>query len=104
MELTVEQMLAAEDESDVSLSAQLDAIRHSVTDGGVSVTVDLHGKLVDLRFDQQAMRLRAAELAAKIHQLTAQAAAAALAEGSRVLTDALADQSLIAELTSWRAR
>lgn len=70
------------------LGAALDAISRNVSDDAVSVTVNLHGKLVGLEFTEHAMQLPAAELAARISQATSEAAAAALADGMQALTDA----------------
>jgi hypothetical protein len=54
-------------------------------DHGVTVTVNVDGRLIDLDLTDDALRLGAAGLAAEIHRLTRRAAAAALAEGSAIL-------------------
>ncbi len=109
-ELTVDEMLADSEASDAAdaaaaaagsgLAARLDVIRQSARDGGVSVTVDLYGKLVDLTIDQRAMRQRATDLAALIERLTARATAAALTEGRAALTDALTDAGIDPAITA----
>jgi hypothetical protein len=92
-EPTVEEMLAdantdtdaADGDTGGSLIAALAAIRRGAEDADVSVTVDLHGRLVGLTLGRRAMRLRATELAAVICRLTVEAAAAALTDGLAVL-------------------
>lgn len=99
-DLTVEEMLAAADDvAGDGLGARLDAIRHQATDGGIAVTVDLHGKLVGLTIDHRAMRLPAHELAGKLRTLTDKAAEAAVDEALTVL-GTVCDDSLVAELAA----
>ena len=84
--LTVDEMIADDEAGGTApLGPRLDAIRHTLRDGGVSVTVNLYGRLVDLTIDHRAMRMRATDLAAHLHRLTTEATAAALAEGAAVL-------------------
>jgi hypothetical protein len=100
-ELTVEEMLAAADEpTSDTLSAKLGTIRQRASDADVSVTVDLHGKLVALTIDPKTLTQRPDALATTIKRLTDQAAAAALSAGIAVLTDSLQDSALIADLTT----
>ena len=81
------------------LGARLDAIRHTASAGGVTVTVDLHGQLVGLILDHAAMRLPAHELAARIKSSAGEAAQAALHEGLAVLS-ASTSTGLTAELAT----
>lgn len=93
-EPTIDELLADADALPErgGLGAALDAISRNVSDDAVSVTVNLHGKLVGLEFTDHAMQLPAAELAARISQSTSEAAAAALADGMQALTDACGEQ------------
>ena len=85
-DLTVDEMIADDEAGGPApLGARLDAIRHTTRDGGVSVTVNLYGRLVDLTIDHRAMRMRAPDLAAHLHRLTTEATTAALAEGAALL-------------------
>jgi hypothetical protein len=70
----------------MGLGDQLDAVRRSASASGVTVVVDLHGKLVDLTLTQDALRQRPADLATTIRRLTATASTAALTEGLALLT------------------
>jgi hypothetical protein len=100
-ERTVDELLAAADEfasTSGSLSSQLASIMGNARGNGVLVSVDLHGKLVGLQFDQQAMYLSPDELAAKIQQLAEEASAAAMSDGVAALAEVV-DDSLYAELT-----
>ena len=99
-DLTVEQLLAAADDLAAEpLATKLGAVRHTATDSGVTVTVDLHGKLVDLTIDHTAIRLSPTDLATKLQTLTDQAATAALTDGLAVLATTC-DESLISDLTA----
>ncbi|ONI90190.1 hypothetical protein ALI22I_12740 [Saccharothrix sp. ALI-22-I] len=69
------------------LGERLDAVRRETSASGVTVVVDLHGKLVDLSFTREALDLRPTELAGIVRRLTDEAADAALAEGMAVLAD-----------------
>lgn len=69
------------------LGAALAAINRSVHDDAVTVTVNLHGKLVGLVLAEPAMQLPSADLAERISRATAEAAAAALADGVQVIAD-----------------
>ncbi|MFB9684556.1 hypothetical protein [Amycolatopsis plumensis] len=70
---------------------RLAAIRAAAAADGVAVEVDLHGALVDLRFDRWALHRSPAELAGLIRRLAAQAGADALRQGREVLGDLLPD-------------
>jgi hypothetical protein len=72
--------------------ARLAAIRASAADDGVSVVVDLHGALVDLRFDRWALHKPPGELAGLIRRLASKAGADALRQGRELLGDLLPDQ------------
>ncbi|CCH33597.1 hypothetical protein ABZ816_22660 [Actinosynnema sp. NPDC047251] len=71
------------------LGEQLDAIRATASDGGVTVTVDLHGKPVGLEFAREAFARTPSALAEAVRRLADRAAADALAQGMAVLTDVL---------------
>lgn len=89
-EQTVDEMVTeAEEHEPAGLRDQLDAITGSVSEDGVSVTVDLHGKLIGLTLDQHVMTSRPTELAARVQRLAAFAATDALAAGMAVLADVL---------------
>ncbi|WP_410566907.1 hypothetical protein [Amycolatopsis sp. cmx-4-61] len=72
--------------------ARLAAIRASAAAGGVSVVVDLHGALVDLRFDRWTLDKSPGELAGLIRRLAAEAGADALGQGRELLGDLLPDE------------
>jgi hypothetical protein len=72
-----------------SYGERLAAIRASGADGGVSVVVDLHGALVDLRFERRALTRPPGELAELVRRLAGEAGAAALRQGQEVLGDLL---------------
>lgn len=69
--------------------SRLAAIRATAAADGVSVAVDLHGALVDLRFDRWALDRSPGELAGLIRRLASEAGADALAQGRKVLGDLL---------------
>lgn len=69
--------------------ARLAAIRAAAADGGVSVVVDLHGALVDLRFERRALALPPRELAELVRRLAGEAGAEALRQGRDVLGELL---------------
>ncbi|GHF94577.1 MULTISPECIES: hypothetical protein [Amycolatopsis] len=71
---------------------RLAAIRAAAAADGVAVEVDLHGALVDLRFDRWALHRSPGELAGLIRRLAAQAGADALRQGREVLGDLLPDE------------
>lgn len=74
-ERTVAELIAdAEAMPDGTRSAELAAIRQDATEDGVTVTVDVYGKLVALRLDPSAMTAGATELAQRIRNLVAKAA------------------------------
>ncbi len=73
----------------MNLSARLDAIRAQASGDGVSVTVDLHGKPVDLAFTRAAFDHTPTGLANTIRRLVDEAAADALRQGTAVLADVL---------------
>jgi hypothetical protein len=83
---TVEELLADADAlPDGTLSARLDAIERSASGDGVTVTVNLYGKLTGIRFDPAALKLGPTRLAERIQELSGEAGAGALAEGRAVL-------------------
>ncbi|MGH3434509.1 MAG: hypothetical protein ACRDQB_16915 [Thermocrispum sp.] len=88
-EPTVAELLAEADAlpEHGTLGATLDAINRTVRDDTVVVTVNLHGKLIGLELSEQAMNLPSADLAERISGATAEAAAAALADGLQAVTD-----------------
>ncbi|MBY8848905.1 hypothetical protein [Saccharothrix longispora] len=71
----------------VGLSERLDAVRREASARGVTVVVDLHGKLVDLVFEREALSMRPHELAGVVRALAEEASEAALAEGTALLAD-----------------
>jgi hypothetical protein len=70
---------------DPGFGARLAAIRAAAAEDGVSVVVDLHGALVDLRFDRWALNRSPGELAGVIRRLASDAGADALRQGREVL-------------------
>ncbi|WP_103344006.1 hypothetical protein [Amycolatopsis sp. CA-126428] len=72
--------------------ARLAAIRAAAAGDGIAVVVDLHGALVDLRFDRWAPARSPGELAGVIRRLSAEAGAAALRQGRELLGDLLPDE------------
>lgn len=74
---------------DPGYGARLAAIRAAAAGDGVSVVVDLHGGLVDLRFDPWALRRSPGELAGVVCRLAEEAGADALRQGREVLGDLL---------------
>jgi uncharacterized protein YuzE len=104
-ERTVEELLAAADEvaaTSESLCAKLAAITAEAADGGVALTVDLHGKLIGLSFERQAMALRPDELASRIQKLGENATVAAMADGVAALAEVVDTEQL--GLDDYRAR
>lgn len=96
-ERTVEELLAAADEvaaTSGSLSTKLATITADAAEDGVSLTVDLHGKLIGLSFDRQAMAVRPDELAARIQRLCENATVAAMADGVAALADVVDTEQL----------
>ncbi|HEY0639936.1 MAG TPA: hypothetical protein VGD67_20040 [Pseudonocardiaceae bacterium] len=87
-EPTVEEMLEFYDANEPasSLADAVAAVRHTLAEDDVTVTVDVHGRLVDLTLGPRAMRLRGAELAARVRSLAERAAHAALGEAVTMLT------------------
>jgi hypothetical protein len=77
---------------DPGFGARLAAIRAAVAEDGVSVVVDLHGALVDLRFDRWALNRSPGELAGVIRRLASEAGADALRQGREVLGGLLPDE------------
>ncbi|WP_328615807.1 hypothetical protein OHS18_02910 [Amycolatopsis sp. NBC_00355] len=74
---------------DPGYGARLALIRATAAADGVSVVVDLHGCLVDLRFDRWALNRSPGELAGMVKRLAADAAADALRQGREVLGELL---------------
>ncbi len=70
---------------------RLAAIRAAAAADGVAVVVDLHGALVDLRFDRWALNRSPADLAGLIRRLSAEAGVDALQQGRALLGDLLPD-------------
>ena len=68
---------------------RLAAIRASAAADGVSVVVDLHGGLVDLRFDRWALNRPPGELAGMIRRLASDAGEDALRQGRELLGELL---------------
>lgn len=70
---------------DPGYGARLASIRAPASADGVSVVVDLHGALVDLRFDRWALNKPPRELADLIRRLAAEAGAETLRQGRELL-------------------
>jgi 23S rRNA G2069 N7-methylase RlmK/C1962 C5-methylase RlmI len=96
-ELTVEEMLD-DDPGAPCLTAALAAIRRTAAADGVELTVDLYGKIVNLRIDQAATRRRATDLAALVQRLAAEATAAAHTEALAALAASGLDCALLDNL------
>ncbi|MFD7658302.1 hypothetical protein ACFV4N_30380 [Actinosynnema sp. NPDC059797] len=69
----------------MGLGERLEAIRREASGRGVTVVVDLHGKLVDLSFAREALTMRPDELAGVVRGLVDEAAAGAVEEGMAVV-------------------
>ncbi|MET0235459.1 MAG: hypothetical protein ABW224_12515 [Kibdelosporangium sp.] len=99
-EPTTEELIAAAEATRTPIGMELARTQQSMAESGARVTVNLHGKLVDLELDQQAMALPPDDLAALVRRLAAAAAIAALADaiatlsgiGDNLLATALAGQ------------
>jgi hypothetical protein len=78
--------------TDGDYGARLAAIRASAAADGVVVVVDLHGALVDLRFERRALDRPPHALAELIRRLAGDACAEALGQGREVLGDLLPDE------------
>lgn len=65
---------------------RLAAIRVSLSDGGIDVTVTIDGQLVALSLSDKAMELGGPGIATAVHRLTTEAAARAISQGIAVLT------------------
>ncbi|WP_410585883.1 hypothetical protein [Amycolatopsis sp. lyj-23] len=72
--------------------ARFAAIRAGAAADGVALVVDLHGGLVDLRFDRRALAKPPGELAGLIRRLAAEAGADALRQGRELLGGLLPDE------------
>ncbi|WP_410673918.1 hypothetical protein [Amycolatopsis sp. cmx-4-68] len=72
---------------DLGFGARLAAIRAGAAADGVALAVDLHGALVDLRFDRQALNRPPHVLAELVRRLAAEAGADALRQGRELLGD-----------------
>ncbi|GLY40581.1 hypothetical protein Amsp01_066040 [Amycolatopsis sp. NBRC 101858] len=77
---------------DPGYGGRLAAIRASAAADGVSVVVDLHGALVDLRFDRWALNRPPGELAGMIRRLASEAGEDALRQGRELLGELLPDE------------
>ncbi len=82
---------AAFEAPEPAYGTRLAAIRAAAAADGVSVLVDLHGALVDLRFDRWALNRSPGELAGVIRRLATEAGADALRQGRDLLGDLLPD-------------
>ncbi|MET1072923.1 MAG: hypothetical protein ABWY11_09800 [Umezawaea sp.] len=80
----------------MGVGERLDAIRCGAEEHGVTVVVDLHGKLVDLSFTREALLARPTELADVVRRLTADATASALVEGMAVVGELVPESLLTA--------
>ncbi|MDT7805760.1 MAG: hypothetical protein QOI78_9193 [Actinomycetota bacterium] len=74
---------------DPGYGGRLALIRASAAADGVALVVDLHGALVELRFERWALNRTPGELAGLVKRLAAEAAADALRQGREVLGEVL---------------
>jgi hypothetical protein len=77
---------------DPGFGARLAAIRAGAAADGVTLAVDLHGALVELRFDRWTLNRPPHELAELVRRLAAEAAADALRQGRALLGDLLPEE------------
>ncbi|GAA1297518.1 hypothetical protein [Saccharothrix xinjiangensis] len=77
------------------LVERLEAIRREASGRGVTVVVDLHGKLVDLAFAREALALRPDELAGVVRSLADEAAAGAVAGGMALVGEVVPAELLV---------
>jgi hypothetical protein len=88
VELSTDELIAASAElSDrtAGVFERLAAITSSIVEGGITVTVNLDGRLIGLELTDEAVRLDPTRLAEEIFRLTQQASASAVADGLAVL-------------------
>ncbi len=90
---TVELIEDAFAEPGPGYGARLAAIRAEAAADGVALAVDLHGALVELRFERWALNLAPGELAGVIRRLAAEAGAEALRQGRELLGDLLPEDA-----------
>ncbi|RSD21372.1 hypothetical protein [Amycolatopsis eburnea] len=86
---TVELIEDAFAEPGPEYGARLAAIRAEACGDGVALVVDLHGALVELRFERWALDVAPGELAGTIRRLAAEAGVAALRQGRELLGELL---------------
>ncbi|WP_290061128.1 hypothetical protein [Amycolatopsis solani] len=89
---TVELIEDAFAEPGPGYGARLAAIRAEAADDGVALAVDLHGALVELRFERWALNRSPGELAGAIRRLAAEAGVEALRQGRELLGDLLPEE------------
>ncbi|MFJ1758963.1 hypothetical protein ACIOD2_01520 [Amycolatopsis sp. NPDC088138] len=77
---------------DPGYGGRLALIRASAAADGVALVVDLHGALVELRFERWALNRSPVELASLVKRLAAEAAADALRQGREVLGELLPER------------
>ncbi|WP_181771342.1 hypothetical protein [Amycolatopsis pittospori] len=95
----VEQLLEDAEAPDTDYRGRLAAVTGEASSDGVTVTVDLYGKPVGLRFDRAALTSRASDLSALVLRLAAAATVLALDAGESVV-DGIADDFA---LPAWRS-
>lgn len=101
-ERTVEELISAAETTRDPIGIELARTQRQLAENGVRVTVNLHGKLIDLDLDQQAMALPPDELAALVRRLAAAASIGALADAIAKLSgigDALLSTALAAQVS-----
>ncbi|WP_439379477.1 hypothetical protein [Amycolatopsis lexingtonensis] len=90
---TVELIEDAFAEPGPGYGARLAAIRAEAAGDGVELAVDLHGALVELRFERWALNRAPGELAGVIRRLAGEAGAEALRQGRELLGELLPDET-----------
>ncbi|MEV7548576.1 hypothetical protein AB0N89_03010 [Amycolatopsis sp. NPDC089917] len=99
-ERSVEQLLEDAEAPDTDYTGRLAAVTGEASADGVTVTVDLYGKPVGLRFEPGALTSGASALSALVLRLAAEATVSALDAGESVVDGLTGDFGSPA----WRSR
>jgi DNA-binding protein YbaB len=94
---TVDELIDLAESATPEVFTRLAAVTATATEGGVTATVNLEGRLVALTIEPHALAAGPDPLAAAIFTLVQEASAAALNTGIEILTPAT-DETLAAEL------
>ena len=86
MERTVSELLHDADALESDLSTRLAAVEGHATGGGVMVSVNVDGRPIGLRFDENALAAGPRDLAERIQELATRAAADALAKAQEIVS------------------